>query len=171
MTGPDGLTGVGPEQNGEPSAQVILRWLNANGIYLAPKECPSPVIHIHIDKVILANDKAIIGEVRKLIMGDHFEKIGAGATIVNRSTLNNSLNRAQHEAGDAAVGALEMVAQVIENSGNQEAAENFNALSEELERAQPRKSVLRSFWNGIIAALPEIAQIAGIADHISQLFK
>jgi hypothetical protein len=162
---------MGAGQDEEPNAQSILRWLNANGIYPAPKECPAPVIHIHIDKVIVANDKAIIGQVRKLIMGDHFDKIGAGATIVNRSTLTSSLNRVQYQAGDAAAQALRVVAQIIEDSGNQDAAENFNALSEELDKPHPRKSVLKSFWNGILTALPEMAEITNIADHVAQLFK
>jgi hypothetical protein len=170
MTGSDGFKDMGAEQDGESSAS-LLEWLNANGIYIAPKELPAPVIHIHIKNVILANDKAIIGEVRKLIMGDHFEKIGTGVTIVNRSMLINSLNRVQRDVGEPVARALQMAAQVVEESGNQEAIENFNALSEELDRAQPRKAVIKSFWNGIIAALPGIAEMVGIADHISQLFK
>lgn len=170
MTSPDGLMGMGAEGDGEPSAQSILRWLNANGMYLAPKE-PAPVIHVHIDKVILANDKAIIGQVRELIMGDHFDKIGAGATIVNRSALANSLNKTHRGGGDDAARALQQLAQIIEASGNPEAAENLNALMEELDRPQPRKAIMKSFWNGIVAALPGIAQIAEIADHISQLFR
>jgi hypothetical protein len=148
-----------------------LRWLNANSIYPAPKEPPTPVIHVHIDKVIFANDKALIGQIWKLIMGDNFDKIGPGATIVNRSTLTSSLNQAQRHAGEGAAQALQMVAQIIEDSGNQDAVENFNALSEELGNPHPRKSVLKSFWNGIIAALPEITEIASIADHIAQLFR
>ena len=171
MTGPDGLMDMGAGEDEEPNAQSILRWLNANSIYPAPKESSASVIHVHIDKVILANDKAIIGQVWKLIMGDHFDKIGAGATIVNRSTLTSSLNQVQHEAGDAAAQALGMVAQIIEDSGNQDAAENFNALSEELDKSHPRKSVLKSFWNGILTALPQIAEITSITDHVAQLFK
>jgi hypothetical protein len=171
MTGPGGLMDMGAGRDEEPSAQSILGWLNADGIYPEPKECPAPTIHIHIDKVIIANDKAIIGQVRKLIMGDHFDKIGAGATIVNRSTLTSSLNRVQYQSGDTAAQALQMVAQIIENSGNQDAAENFNALSEELDKPHPKKSLLKSFWNGILTALPEIAETTGIADHVAQLFK
>jgi hypothetical protein len=171
VTGQEGLTSRGAEGDGEPSAQSILRWLNANGIYPAPKEWSSPVIHVHIDKVILANDKAIIGQVRELIMGDHFEKIGAGAMIINRSALSNSLNRTNCEDGDDFGQALQKLAQIIEECGNLEAAENLNALTEELVRSQPRKALLKSFWNGIIAALPGVAEIAEIADHMSQLFR
>ena len=90
---------------------------------------------------------------------------------MNRSTLTSSLNRVQGQAGDTTSQALRMVAQIIENSGSQDAAENFNALSEELDKLHPKKSLLKSFWNGILVALPEVAEIAGIADHVAQLFK
>lgn len=171
MTGPDGLTDTGAGPDEEPSVQSIVRWLNANNIYPAPKECPTQVIHVHIDKVILANDRAIIGQVGKLIMGDQFDRIGAGTTIVNRSTLTSSLNRVECQDGGAAAQALQLIAQIIEHSGNRDAAENFNALSEELDKPHPRKAILRSFWNGILAALPSIAETASIADGIAQLFK
>jgi hypothetical protein len=156
--------------DGEFSIQSISKWLNANGIYLAPKEPPSPVIHIHIDKIILANDKSIIGQIGELIMGDRFEKIGPGATVINRSTLINSMNKTRDTVGDDVARALEELAAAVQNSGNPDAIENFNALSEELEQPHPRKAVLKSFWNGITAALPGLAEIADFADHISRLF-
>jgi hypothetical protein len=173
MTGQDGLTSKGTDGDGdgEPSAQSILRWLNANIIYPAPKEWPSPVIHVHIDKVILASDKPIIGQVRELIMGDHFEKIGAEATIINRSALSNSLNRTHCEDDGAAAQALQKLAQIIEECGNLEAAENLNALTAELAQPQPRKALVKSFWNGIVAVLPGVAKITEIADHMSQLYR
>jgi hypothetical protein len=172
MTGPgDGPMDMGAGQAEEPNIQSVLRWLNASVIHPGPKDCPLPPISIHIDKIIFADNTANIGQMWKQIMGDHFDKIGAGATIVNRSTLTSSLNRVQGQAGDAAVQALQMVAQIVEDSGDQDAAENFNALSEELDKLHPRKSLLKSFWNGILAALPEIAEITSIADHIAQLFK
>jgi hypothetical protein len=157
-------------EDSEFSFQSISRWLNANGFYLAPKESPGPVIHIHIDKMILANDKSIIGQVGELIMGDRFEKIGSGATIVNRSALINSVNKTKEAVGGDVAHALERLAVIVEQSGNPDAVENLNALSEELERAQPRKALLRSFWNGITAALPGLVEIANLADHISRLF-
>jgi hypothetical protein len=150
----------------EPNAESVLRWLSANIIYPAPKDCPMP-ISINIDKVIFTGNSANWSQ----IMGDHFDKIGAGAAIVNRSTLTGSLNRVHYPADDAVVQALQVVAKFIEDSGNQGAAENFDALSEELGKPQPKKALLQSYWNGILLALPGLAEIATIADSVAKLFK
>jgi len=113
----------------------------------------------------------VIGEVKEMTMGDRFERIGAGATIVNRSMLFNSVNKARQAAGDDAARALEKLAGIVDNSHNPDAIDNFNGLAEELERAQPSKARMRSFWNGIMGALPGVVALADVADKIGQLFK
>jgi hypothetical protein len=113
----------------------------------------------------------VIGEVKEMTMGDRFERIGAGATIVNRSMLFNSVNRARQTAGDDVARALEKLAGIVDNSHNPDAIDNFNGLAEELERAQPSKARMRSFWSGIMGALPGVVELADVADKIGQLFK
>lgn len=102
--------------------------------------------------------------------GDRFSNIGAGAVIINRSTLTNAMNSVSL-AGDAeTAAALEQLGKAIEESGNKAAAENFNAFNEELQRAEPRKSLLRSFWNGVVEALPSIVELTSAAAKIATLF-
>jgi len=113
----------------------------------------------------------VIGEVKELIMGDRFERIGAGATIINRSILVNSVNRARQVAGDDTARALEKLAAIVDSSHTPEAVDNFNGLTEELERAQPSKARMRSFWNGIMGALPGVVELADVADKIARLFR
>lgn len=102
-------------------------------------------------------------------MGDKFEHIGAGATIINRSTLHNSFNAVKNLAGDEVADALIRAAEIINRSNNEEAVENFNAMNEELERERPRKHLLKSFWNGIVTALP-VAELTVLGLEISKLF-
>jgi hypothetical protein len=104
------------------------------------------------------------------VTGDSFSNIGAGAVIVNRSLLLNSLNRLASEDRDDISAALQKVANLIEESGSVEATESFNAMSEELNQSAPRKAVLKALWAGVVGALPAISEMADITDKVSSLF-
>jgi len=104
------------------------------------------------------------------VAGDSFSNIGAGATIVNRSTLTNAMNVVSQRTDEGTAAALKELADFIQQSGNTAAAENFDAFNDELQRPEPRKSLLRSFWNGIAEALPSIASVAGATAKIVALF-
>jgi hypothetical protein len=107
-----------------------------------------------------------IGEV---VMGDKFENI-SNATIINRSLVQNAFNKVRDEVDEETANALKRVADEVERSGNTEAAENFNAFSEELQKPEPKKSLLRSFWGGVTLALPSILQMTDIVAKISKLY-
>jgi hypothetical protein len=104
------------------------------------------------------------------VAGDSFSNIGAGATIVNRSTLTNAMNVLNQRADEGTAAALKELADFIQHSGNTAAAENFDAFNAELQRQEPRKSLLRSLWNGVVEALPSIASLAGAIAKIVALF-
>lgn len=106
----------------------------------------------------------------EVIVGDKFSNIGAGATIVNRSTLNNSFNTVKESYGPDMAQALQQLAELVEKSGNMDAADNFNALTEELQRPQPKKSLLKSFWSGIVEAIPNVVQLVDLTAKITSLF-
>ncbi|WP_187438080.1 hypothetical protein [Actinomadura decatromicini] len=101
------------------------------------------------------------------VQGDKFENIGAGATIINRSVLNQSLNSIRSNHGDDLAKALERLAQIIEENENVEAAESFAAMSEELATSTPRRGVVQSLWTGIVAALPAISDLTAIGEQIA----
>lgn len=159
--------GRSEDDSSEYIIQVVSKWLNSSGIQLGAGEGPSPVINVTIDKVILANDKSLIGQIKELVIGDRFENIGPGATVINRASLQNSMNTARVTFDKDIADALIRLAGAVEDSNNLEAIENFNALSEELERPTPRKGLLKSCWNGIISALPEVVNLT---EQISKLF-
>lgn len=136
--------------------------------------------HIHIGNadVLIANQHKLSAQInantvkaRKVkIMGDVFKNIGAGATIINRSSLVNAMNVAKDTVDPSVSEALRQLAEFIEQSENQEAAENFNAFTEELQQPSPRKGLLKSFWNGMLAALPTIANLSTVAGTVAMLF-
>jgi hypothetical protein len=129
------------------------------------------IIHIHTDgsPTVSANDVFITERSEVIVQGDSFSNIGAGATIINRSNLLNSVNFVRGHAGGETAAALEDLAKVIEDSGSQEAVENFDALTQELLNPQPRKSLLKSYWTGIVTALPQVVELVTLGEKISEI--
>src|SRR5689334_7919124 len=100
--------------------------------------------------------------------GDTFSHI-TRATIINRSLLQSSLNKAQQIGGADTARTLETIARFVEQSGNAEAGEHLDLFNEEIQKAQPRRSILRNAWDGLVKALPAVTSIAGAAEAIAKL--
>lgn len=109
-----------------------------------------------------------IGAVR-INVGDKFENIGAGAIIVNRSSLTNALNRTQADYGADAMQALKELADAVTQSGQPEAIDSLNALNEELAKPQHSKNRLRTWLHAIISALPDAVDVAAAAAKVTTL--
>ncbi|MEU5161446.1 hypothetical protein AB0G74_17820 [Streptomyces sp. NPDC020875] len=105
------------------------------------------------------------------IMGDSFSNIGDGATVINKSVLTNSLNRVKSDHGPGVSQALQRIGEIVAESQNEEAVENFNALSAELAAEAPKKAVLKALWLGIVAALPTVTELTSLGEQISGLFR
>ncbi|MEU3601971.1 hypothetical protein ABZ714_25125 [Streptomyces sp. NPDC006798] len=116
---------------------------------------------------IVGGDK-IMGD---KVMGDSFSNIGDGATVINKSVLINSLNRVRSDHGPDVADALRRVGEIVAESQNEEAAEYFDALSAELSAETPKKTVLKSLWLGICAALPTVTELTSLGEKISTLFR
>jgi hypothetical protein len=106
---------------------------------------------------------------RGIFMGDTFSNI-QNSTIVNRSTVESAFNKTKTEMGDETAALLLRVAELVAKSGNKEAGELLDQFNEELSKPQPRKSLLRRSWDGLVAALPAVTSIAGAAAALAKLF-
>lgn len=51
------------------------------------------------------------------------------------------------------------------------AAETFEGLTEELERPEPKKSVLRALWNSLVQMLPAVGQMTDVTARIEALIR
>jgi hypothetical protein len=58
----------------------------------------------------------------------------------------------------------------VHKSGNAEAGQVFEAFNEELQKPEPKKSLLRTFWNGLAAALPTLLSLPGAAESALKIF-
>jgi hypothetical protein len=101
--------------------------------------------------------------------GDSFTNI-SNATIVNRSTLTNALNIASKNGDEELKVALNRVASLVEQSNSVEAGELFNSFAEELQKPQPRKTLLSATWDGLVKALPAVAAVGGAVSAIAKLW-
>jgi hypothetical protein len=123
-----------------------------------------------VDKLVLEQSQLSIERARisKIVTGDSFSNIGAGAIIINRSIVRNALNRfAGPDAGTAA--ALRTITDHVARSGDPDAAENLEGFLEEVAREQPRKARLKTFWDGLVAVLPSVAQLGTATEKAFEL--
>ena len=104
------------------------------------------------------------------IMGDYINAPGSGNIVINRSIVEKAFNKVKlaHDAETAQ--ALKIVEDMINRAGDKEAIENFESFTSELSKPEPKKSILKSLWQGTLAALPTLMQIPDAVEKIRKLF-
>lgn len=111
---------------------------------------------------------APVGSTVEVVMGDKFSDI-RNSTIVNRSFVEKAFNNVNKQDQEAAKALLE-VSKLVAKSGDQEAGQLLDQFNEELAKPEPRKSLLKRSWDGLVQILPTIKEVAGAAAAIAKLF-
>ena len=126
---------------------------------------------VYIDRLMVmqGNLNVFKSQIARVTMGDTFNNIGAGATIINRSSLQNAAIQLRDRSGQELASALEQVAYHVEQSANADAAENLAGLTEELERSEPRRARLQAFWGSLTSILPSVAQLGEASAKLAEL--
>jgi tetratricopeptide (TPR) repeat protein len=101
--------------------------------------------------------------------GNMFKNI-QHATVINKSAVENSFNKVKTGYGEEVAKALLHIAEFIDRSGNKEAGELFNRFHEELNKPEPKKSVLKSLWEGVEKAVPAITTLSDAVAKLVSLF-
>jgi hypothetical protein len=107
--------------------------------------------------------------IEEYIVGDKFENI-SNSTIINRSKVERAFNRTEEKLGDEVASAILEIARHIDLSGNPAAGAVFDQFVQEAAEEEPDKSKLRQYWDGLVAILPDIVNLAGSAAAMSRLF-
>jgi hypothetical protein len=130
------------------------------------------IVQIHTDgpSVINGRELSIERAAEVHVQGDSFSNIGANATIINRSNLQSSLNSVRTNTGEECADTLAQIARIVSASGNNDAVENFDALTAELSQPQAKRSLLKSYWTGIVTALPQVVELAQLGEKIAKIF-
>jgi hypothetical protein len=103
------------------------------------------------------------------VMGDNFENI-VDATIINKASVQNAFNKVRNQNNEETGNALMKIANEIEKSQDPTAGVLFDYFTEELNKPQPDKERLKSFWRGIENALPTVRSITEVTSKIKPLF-
>jgi len=96
----------------------------------------------------------------RMQVGDVF-KDNKNSQIINRSTLENTLNKIRNRSDNEVASFLDELATTDEQSGSKDAGELLDQFNEELAKPDHRKSLLKRSWNGLVELLPSVAKIAG----------
>jgi len=123
------------------------------------------------DKNADINEGIIAGNVSADVLAVGSEaKAEKNVTIVNRSQVENAFNKINREHDEETAKAILQVEEAVNRSGNLEAVENFDAFNEELGKPEPKKSLLKTLWSGLLEALPAIKELPSVVDNITKLF-
>lgn len=63
------------------------------------------------------------------------------------------------------------VSQLVKQSGNKDASEVFDDFTEELSKAEPKKTRLKAFWDYLTSYLPDILSMTDITGKIVDMIK
>lgn len=86
--------------------------------------------------------------------------------VLGDVVINNHLDMPAEEQ----VELLASIAKIVEKQGDETASALYQALQNELQERQPRKSVLQSLWSGLASAIPVLEQTADIALKVAKLW-
>jgi hypothetical protein len=122
-----------------------------------------------MDFINLQLDKRIPKQIQ-YIMGDKFEFNNAKNFIfVNKSNVENSFNKIKEQFDEETANVIKQIAEIVEKSSNVEAVDLFDAFNEEVNKPEPKKSLLKSFWTGLTAALPVLTSTASIVEKVMKM--
>ena len=90
-------------------------------------------------------------------------------TFVNKSNVVNSFNKVKEQFDEETANVIRQIAEIVEKSENAEAAEYFEAFNEEINKPEPKKSRLKSFWNSLSSVLPVLSSTFSIVTNVMKI--
>jgi hypothetical protein len=102
-------------------------------------------------------------------MGHITNITGNNNQVINDSTIENSFNNIEKNHGKDLSNAIKLLQDHVKRTNNQEAMESVKSLAEEAEKKEPKKSIIKALWNGIVSLVPTVKEITVIAENIGKL--
>lgn len=100
--------------------------------------------------------------------GDHISNTG---TLINRSNITDSFNQISNDHGAALAQALKDLGSHIDKARNQSARAHLDLLLQQLERRTANPGILKTLWDGVVAAMPAIASLPAAAAVVANLIQ
>ena len=90
-------------------------------------------------------------------------------TFVNKSNVVNSFNKVREQFDEKTANVIKQIAEIVEKSKNDEAKGYFEDFNEEINKPEPKKSRLKSFWNSLTSVLPVLSSTVSIVEKIMKI--
>lgn len=100
--------------------------------------------------------------------GDFISGI-SNSTVINRSSVERAFNKLCAEDNEAAAKVMLRLGEIVARSDDAAAGALFTALTGELQKPEPKKSALKSIWNGLVATLPDVAKLGEAVSKLLSL--
>ena len=95
---------------------------------------------------------------------------GHGSSIIIGSQLKDSLKNLRTNVSPEAANILEEIANVVESSGDEEAGQKVDLLTQELNKGRPNKASVLHILKFIFEKIPDMAKIGKSAEEILKIF-
>ncbi|WP_455073132.1 hypothetical protein [Prevotella jejuni] len=103
-------------------------------------------------------------------MGDKIEINNSNVNdFTFKSSVKDSFNKNSDNSNENITNVIKEIGKIVEASGKNEAVELFKAFTEEMNKTQPSKPALKSFWNSLEGILPILSTTASIAKTIMEI--
>ena len=110
-------------------------------------------------------------EFKDYIMGS-----SVGGNIITKPTVilgsNNvlsSFNKVKMQFDEETANVIQQIAEIVEISKNAEAVELFEAFNEEISKPEPKKTLLKTFWNNLSSLLPDLSITVSIVEKVMKI--
>lgn len=103
-------------------------------------------------------------------MGDKIEINNSNVNnLTFKSNVKDSFNKNSDNSNENITNVIKEIAKIVEASKNKDANVLFKEFTKELDKKQPSKPKLRSFWNSLKEILPILSTTASIAETIMEI--
>lgn len=147
---------------------TVDAWENMLGHFLATRTFLSKLLHEQDHRREIEAARTPSNQYKEIIMGDVFKNI-SNSRIVNRSTYFDTMSALESKEQTELMPALDLITKEVASSENAEAGELLEQLLEELQRTEPRTSLIRRSWEGLCDILPSVSKIATAAAALGKL--
>lgn len=103
------------------------------------------------------------------VHGGDYIHAGDGAVVNNHSTVLNSFTNVADRYGPEVTQALVELQEIVAREGNESAIELYETFVEQLKEPEPKRSVLRSIYNGIKYVVPAVAAATNITQALIKI--
>jgi len=99
----------------------------------------------------------------------NIENVSNSNIVINSKEVQNTIKIIKERFDEETASVIREIAGIVEKSKNAEAVELFNAFNEEINKPEPKKSLLKNIWNGLSSVLPVLSSTISIVEKVMKI--